>query len=133
MTVPESDASLHVKELSCLPPRLLHRFSKALTTKLTLLAVLILTLAACATAPVQEMSDARQAIRSAEAAGAAQRSPDSLRAAHGLLQQAQGRLEAGAYDDARQYAVDARDEAIKAREMALQGPLPRSAPLQRAP
>lgn len=104
-----------------------------MTTKLTLLAVAILALAACATAPVQEMSDARQAIRSAEAAGAVQRSPDNLRAAQRLLQEAQGRLEAGAYDDARRYALDARDEAIKARERALQPPasqpaLPRGEP-----
>ena len=101
------------------------RFPGTLTTKLTLLAVASLALAACATAPVQEMSDARQAIRSAEAAGAAERSPDIQRAALGLLQQAQTRLDAGAYDDARRYALDARDEAIKAREKASQPPVPR--------
>lgn len=101
------------------------RFPRALTTKLTLLAIAILTLAACATAPVQEMSDARQAIRSAEASGAAQRSPDTLRVALDLLQKAQQRLDAGAYDDARRYALDARDEAIKAREKASQPPVSR--------
>lgn len=101
------------------------RFPRTLTTKLTLLAIAILTLAACATAPVQEMSDARQAIRSAEASGAAQRSPDTLRVALDLLQKAQQRLDAGAYDDARRYALDARDEAIKAREKASQPPVSR--------
>ena len=95
-------------------------FPGALITKLTLFAVAILSLAACATAPVQEMSDARQAIRSAEAAGAAQRSLHSLSAAQRLLREAQAHLEAGAYGDARRSALDARDEAIKAREQAAQ-------------
>jgi len=95
-----------------------------LSTKVTRLAVAILALAACATAPpVQEMSDARQAIRAAEAVGAAQRSPDQLLAAHNLLRKAQMRLEAGDYDVARRHALDARQEAIKARETAAQDPL----------
>ena len=109
------------------------RFPEALTTKLTLLAVAILALAACATPPVQEMSDARQAIRSAEAAGAVRRSPDILRAAQILLERAQARLEAGAYDDARRYALDARVEAIKAREKASQDTTDRSTPLGGVP
>jgi len=88
----------------------------------------LLALAACVSAPVQEMSDARQAIYSAEAAGAAQRSPNALRAAERLLQEAQGRLEAGAYDDARRYARDARDHAIQAREQATRNPTLRPAP-----
>jgi hypothetical protein len=75
-------------------------------------------LAACVSAPVQEMSDARQAIHSAEAVGAAQRSPAALREAQRLLREAQTLLEDGAYDQARQQALDARDEAIKAREAA---------------
>lgn len=99
-----------------------------LTTKLTLSAVAILSLAACATAPVQEMSDARQAIRSAEAVGAARRSPDVLSAAQRLLREAQTHLEVGAYGDARRSALDARDAAIKAREQAEQGIEIRSIP-----
>lgn len=103
------------------------RLLRALTIKLPLLTtVVILLLAACATAPVQEMSDARQAIRSAEAAGAIQHSPDMLQAAQRLLREAQARLETGAYDDARRYALDARDEAIKAREKATQSAALRS-------
>lgn len=85
-----------------------------------LFAVVLLALAACVTAPVQEMSDARQAIRSAEAAGAAQRSRASLQEAQRLLQAAQDFLETGSYDDARHYALGARAEAIKAREQADQ-------------
>ena len=65
------------------------------------------------------MSDARQAIRSAEAVGALQRSPQTLMEAQHLLREAQAHLESGAYEDARQYALDARRQAIKAREIAL--------------
>ncbi|HRC70966.1 MAG TPA: DUF4398 domain-containing protein [Candidatus Competibacter sp.] len=91
-----------------------------MTTKLTPLAFATLWLAACAVAPVQEMSDARQAIRSAEAAGASQRSPDDFAASQRLLLEAQKRLKAGAYDTAKQFALEARDQAIRAREKALQ-------------
>ncbi|CDH47620.1 hypothetical protein BN874_850038 [Candidatus Contendobacter odensis Run_B_J11] len=89
-----------------------------LLAKLIRLVTILLVLTACVSAPVQEMSDARQAIYSAEVAGAAQYSPDTLLAAQRLLQEAQTRLETGAYDDARHHALDARDEAIKARERA---------------
>ena len=96
--------------------------------KLILSAFSLLALVACATAPVQEMSDARQAIYSAEAAGAAQRSSDALLAAQRLLRKAQVRLEAGAYDEARRYALDARDSAIQAREQATRNTAIRPAP-----
>lgn len=90
--------------------------------------VMLLALTACTTAPVQEMSDARQAIYSAEAAGAAQSSPDTLLTAQRLLQEAQGHLETGAYHEARRYALDARDQAIKAREQAMRNAVTRPAP-----
>lgn len=99
-----------------------------LMAKPIFLALIPLALTACATAPVQEMSDARQAIYSAEASGAVQRSPDALLTAQRLLREAQEHLEAGAYSEARRYAQDARDEAIKAREEAS-----RKAPLHPAP
>lgn len=100
---------------------------RALTTQITLFIVAILLLNACAAAPVQEMSDARQAIRSAEAVGAARRSPGALSTAQRLLQEAQAQLEAGAYDDARRHALDAREQAIRAREQAVQNATPRPA------
>lgn len=79
---------------------------------------------ACATMPpVQEMSDARQAIRSAEEAGAARYSSQQLRQARQLLDRAQTDLETGAYFNARRFALDAREEAIRAREKAgAEGP-----------
>ncbi len=99
-----------------------------LMAKLIPSAFSLLTLTACATAPVQEMSDARQAIHSAEASGAMQGSSDTLLAARRLLREAQERLEAGAYGEARRYAVDARDAAIKAREQATRNAALRPAP-----
>jgi len=92
--------------------------------KRMVLIMMALALTACASAPVQEMSDARQAIYSAEAAGAMQRARATLQMAQHLLQEAQIRLEAGAYDDARQHALDARNTAIKAREQATTAHLP---------
>lgn len=83
-----------------------------------LLLTTFLLLAACATAPVQEMSDARQALRSAEEAGAVQYSPDHYNAAQRALENAQMWLDRGAYTNARLHALDARDRAIKAREAA---------------
>jgi cytochrome c556 len=103
-----------------------------LSTKITRLVVAMLALAACATAPpVQEMSDARQALRAAEAVGAAQRSPEPFLAARRLLQEAQTQLEAGAYHDARRHALDARAAAIQARERATK--IPSKSPLSPSP
>lgn len=83
-----------------------------------LLLTTLLTLAACSTAPVQEMSDARIAIRSAEEAGATAHAATQLGQARQLLDQAEAKLAIGAYDDARRFALDARDNAIRARERA---------------
>ena len=83
-------------------------------------ALLSLILAAgCATAPVQEMSDARQAIRSAEVAGAPRHAPSDLASAQDLMDQAAALLEAGDYAAARRLALDARRVAIRAREQSL--------------
>ena len=101
---------------------------KRLIAKLIPSAFSLLALVACASAPVQEMSDARQAIYSAEASGALQRSPATLLAAQHLLQKAQERLEAGAYGEARRYALDARDAAIEAREQATRNAALRPTP-----
>lgn len=79
---------------------------------------LVALVAGCASAPVQEMSDARQAIRSAEEAGAPRYSPEQFEAARQALERAQMWLDRGAYTNARRYAVDARTQAILAREAA---------------
>jgi hypothetical protein len=78
---------------------------------LILIGVSMLTLlAACATAPVQEMSDARQAVSVAERA-----QPDSPEAiaARKELAAAEQALRGRQFRKARQYALEARELALK--------------------
>jgi len=83
------------------------------------LFILILLLAGCASVPpVQEMSDARQAIQAAKEAHAEQHAPLILRSAENALAIATRQLEAGQYDSARRHAVEARKQAIVARDRA---------------
>lgn len=84
-------------------------------------ALLMLTaaaMAACATAPpVQEMSDARQAIAAARDAGAAQYAGDDLERAEAALIAAERYLQDGissSYWSARQSAVNAKEIAFEA-------------------
>ena len=92
-------------------------------------AFVLVALSACTTMPpVQEMSDARQAIGAAEAVNAAQHAPEPLDTAQDLMRKAQSSLESGAYDEARQLARDARQQAIQAREVAAR---PRSIPQEK--
>lgn len=79
-------------------------------------------LASCATAPVQEMSDARQALSAARDAGADQAAPTLLEGAESALEQAEQELNAGAYAEARKQADIAREKAIEARKKALAQP-----------
>lgn len=67
--------------------------------------------AACATAPVQEMSNARQAISAARSGGAS----TELQNAESLLKKAEEELAAGDYSQARINAAAAREAALKAR------------------
>jgi hypothetical protein len=80
---------------------------------------LLIVIAGCETGPpVQEMSDARQAIAVARQAGAEQLSPDELRAAETFLSNAQRKLSEHAYSQARSDAVEAKNRAIAALENA---------------
>jgi hypothetical protein len=86
-----------------------------------LLAILLLLLAAvsgCAGAPVQEMSNARQAVRAAEHAGAAQTAPELMAESKALLKQAESNLRHGEYRAARDEAELARSKAVEARSIA---------------
>jgi hypothetical protein len=82
------------------------------------LLLLVAGLVACATAPpVQEMSDARQAIAAAKEAGAGQLAEDELSQAEVLLQNAEAFLVAGtsnAYWYAKKAAIDAKEMAFEA-------------------
>ncbi|HEY3858190.1 MAG TPA: DUF4398 domain-containing protein [Gammaproteobacteria bacterium] len=84
------------------------------------LAVLVL-LMACAGAPVQEMSDARQAVAAAEQTLAGRPVTPDLTNARQYLQAAQSALDAGDYSAARQDAELARQLALRAM-----GPTPQS-------
>ena len=82
-------------------------------------AVLVsLLLVGCATAPpVQEMSDARQAIAAAREAGAEQFASSRLAEAEELLKRAEDHLQAGSpnsYWSARRAALGAKDTALDA-------------------
>jgi len=78
----------------------------------------LLLIAGCARAPVQEMSDARQAIQAAEGVANASQDRQDLAAAEKLLRDAEAALEAHRYDDARRLASAARDGATAVRERA---------------
>ena len=71
-------------------------------------------LSACAGAPVQEMSDARQALAAAEQADAATHAPVDMADARHYLDAAQAALDAGDYSTAREDAQLARRAALKA-------------------
>jgi len=95
-------------------PRLLHHFSVLIGSLIVLLFV------ACATtAPVQEMSNARQTIQAAVEAGAEIHAPAELANARELLEDASRELEVGNYPLARDYAVQAKQRAMQARQTAL--------------
>ena len=87
-------------------------------TRVLPLLVAVLALSACAAPPVQEMSDARQAIQAAETAGASQYAPVVLRQAKDYLFSAEQKLEKRAYNGARNGARLAKQKATHARSIA---------------
>lgn len=88
--------------------------------KLLGLTGLVLTAAVgCATAPTQEMSDARQAIQAARDAGAEKHAPYNLGSAEKLLGEAEEALEQRDYGAAKEEAVKSKKAAVSARNIAL--------------
>lgn len=80
---------------------------------------LVCMAAGCATPPpIQELSDARQAIMAAEDAGAHEYASARLTAARSLLDSAQEKLHHHDYQGARVDAVSAHSRAIEARVIA---------------
>jgi hypothetical protein len=73
-----------------------------------------LATAGCANAPVQEMSNARQAIAAAEEAGAATTASPLLEEARALLSSAEAKLQRHNYIGARLDATNARQKAVQA-------------------
>ncbi|HFC54455.1 MAG TPA: DUF4398 domain-containing protein [Gammaproteobacteria bacterium] len=85
----------------------------------TLIIMLLLLGAGCASAPpVQEMSDARQAVQAAREADARHYAPISLGEAERLLEEATRLLEKKEYRRARQVALAAKEMALKARHVS---------------
>ncbi len=80
-----------------------------------LLLIAVLSLSACETAPpVQEMSDARQAIAVAKEAGAAEKAAFHLKAAEDYLESAEQALNDREYSEARYDAKQAKAKALDA-------------------
>jgi hypothetical protein len=78
-----------------------------------------LGLAGCpASAPVQDLSDTRQTIQAAEAAGAATLAPAPLARAHDELKQAELYLQQHHYHDASRAAEQAHKSATEALKTA---------------
>ena len=81
--------------------------------------ILAVLLSSCgAGAPVQEMSDARQAISAAKEAGAEERAAEDLHAAEAYLDSAQRNLSERAYGSARRDATLAKERARQALEIS---------------
>jgi hypothetical protein len=94
-------------------------------SRLRVLLAAALFAVGCAGAPVQTMSDTRQAIRAAEAAGAATTAPVQLSAARDELKRAEDLIRAGEYRAARREAEAARAHAAEALAVAAAGQPPR--------
>ena len=78
----------------------------------------LLVIAGCQSAPVQEMSDARQAITVAKKAGAEELAPNDLKAAMDYLESAEGFINQRRYDKARSEAVNAKASALDALRLS---------------
>ena len=81
--------------------------------------LLTLMIASCAAGPpVQEMSDARQAIAAAEGSNAETLAPEQLSEARRLLEEAESQLRDGTYVLARGNAIRARSRAVEALQVS---------------
>ena len=88
----------------------------------------IACLLGCGTAPVQEMSDARQAIAAARAAGATERASPDLYAADAAIARAESHLQAQEFTRARLAALQAKRHATSALAGILHPAAPDAAP-----
>ena len=86
--------------------------------KLLICPVVVFVFMACSSAPVQEMSDARQAIQAAKSVGADENSQSNLVQAKKFLKKAEQALHIGEYKKARVNALAAKQEAIQAQQFA---------------
>ena len=82
-------------------------------------ALIALFVIGCASAPTQEMADARQALQAAESADAPTHAPANFKSARELLAEAERAISDGDYDAARADAIATRKAAVAARNIAL--------------
>lgn len=85
-----------------------------------LLVLLVLAASGCTGAPVQEMSDARQAMAAAKAAKAPVKAPDDFVKATAHMRYAESALQNGRYKSALEHATWAKKHALDARQRALE-------------
>ena len=84
------------------------------TTRLIALLIALLVVGCATSPPVQEMSDARQAISAAEDADAARLAPAPLDDARRFLSQAETQIRARSFTLARTNAIRAKNSAVDA-------------------
>lgn len=80
---------------------------------------LAVLLSACASAPTQEMSNARQSVQAAHEVGASEYAVQNLDTAREYLARAERELELRYFARARHDAIVAKSEAIKAHNVAV--------------
>ena len=84
---------------------------------ITILCSTMLFIVSCtANPPVQEMSDARQALNAARDAQAEHYAENKYKKAKELLEEARSNLEKGDYYTAKYLAIEAKHEATQARQ-----------------
>ena len=90
------------------------------------LVVSVILITGCTAAPIQEMSDARQAIRAATKATAVKNTDKNsvivLEKARRYLVVAENALERGEYSQAKRSALKAKQHAVKARLISINSP-----------
>jgi hypothetical protein len=86
---------------------------------LSILAAVAAVCACVSAPPVQEMSDARQAINAAVEADAPRHAPESLNDARRFLEAAEQQIQQQAYGPARMNAVRAKNRAAQALRSSL--------------
>jgi len=103
--------------------------SRLSTSPFLVATLLVIALVAgCAGAPVQEMYDARQAVKAAHKADAEKYAPELMVEAQRLLASAKANVSKGEYRVARDEAEQAREKAMEARRIAELATAPQPGP-----
>lgn len=97
----------------------IERLQQRLIFKASLLFMVMFFSACSVTAPVQEMSNARQSIRAAKEVNAEVLAADLLNEAQQRLKSAMRELDAGEFERARTLAIEAKQLALKARQLSV--------------